>query len=54
MRDKNALMGALAGAEYIIHMASIAGVDTVMNNPVLTMQVSMPGTMNVLRSLRAR
>ena len=48
VRDKNALMGALAGAEYIIHMASIAGVDTVMNNPVLTMQVSMLGTMNVL------
>ncbi|HAN32467.1 MAG TPA: epimerase [Myxococcales bacterium] len=48
VRDKGALMGALAGAQHIIHMASIAGVDTVMNNPVLTMQVSMLGTMNVL------
>ncbi|MCO4761520.1 MAG: NAD-dependent epimerase/dehydratase family protein [Myxococcales bacterium] len=48
VRDKDALLGALAGADHIIHMASIAGVDTVMNNPVLTMQVSMQGTMNVL------
>ncbi len=48
VRDKGALSGALAGAEHIVHMASIAGVDTVMNNPVLTMQVSMQGTMNVL------
>ena len=48
VRDKNGMAGALAGADRIVHMASIAGVDTVMNNPVLTMQVSMQGTMNVL------
>lgn len=48
VRDERALSAALAGARYIVHMASIAGVDTVMNNPVLTMQVSMLGTMNVL------
>lgn len=48
VRDKNALYGALAGVDHIVHMASIAGVDTVMKNPVLTMQVSLLGTMNVL------
>lgn len=48
VRDKDALLAALAGADRIVHMASIAGVDTVMNNPVLTMQVSMQGTFNVL------
>lgn len=48
VRDKNALYGALAGADHIVHMASIAGVDTVMKNPVLTMEVSLLGTMNVL------
>jgi nucleoside-diphosphate-sugar epimerase len=31
-------------------MASIAGVDTVLKNPVLTMQVSLLGTMNVLEA----
>lgn len=48
VRDKDALYGALAGAHHIVHMASIAGVDTVMRNPVLTMDVSLRGTMNVL------
>lgn len=48
VRDKPALAAALSGAHYIVHMASIAGVDTVMKMPVLTMQVSLHGTMNVL------
>ena len=47
--DEAAVGQALEGAQYILHMASIAGVDTVMNNPVLTMLVSMQGTMNVLK-----
>ncbi len=49
VRDEAAVARALDGAKYILHMASIAGVDTVMNNPVLTMLVSMQGTMNVLK-----
>ena len=48
--DEAALARAFAGANYIIHMASIAGVDTVMNNPVLTMKVCLQGTMNVLEA----
>jgi nucleoside-diphosphate-sugar epimerase len=51
--DKDALMGAMSGADVIIHMASIAGVDTVMQNPVKTMMVSMQGTMNVLEIAHA-
>ena len=31
-------------------MASIAGVDTVLKNPVMTMEISLEGTMNVLRA----
>jgi nucleoside-diphosphate-sugar epimerase len=31
-------------------MASIAGVDTVLKNPVTTMEISLEGTMNVLRA----
>jgi nucleoside-diphosphate-sugar epimerase len=36
--------------DSVIHLASIAGVDTVLKNPVLTMRVSMLGTMNVLEA----
>jgi nucleoside-diphosphate-sugar epimerase len=33
-----------------VHLASIAGVDTVMRNPVLTMRISLLGTANVLEA----
>ncbi len=48
VRDLAAVRAALEGAHHVIHMASIAGVDTVMKMPVVTMQVSLQGTMNVL------
>jgi nucleoside-diphosphate-sugar epimerase len=51
--DKSAMATALSGAHHIIHMASIAGVDTVMKMPVKTMQVSLQGTMNVLEVAEA-
>lgn len=50
VRDYDAVRAATEGMDYVVHMASIAGVDTVMNNPVLTMDVSLVGTMNVLRA----
>jgi nucleoside-diphosphate-sugar epimerase len=34
-------------------MASIAGVDTVLKNPVVTMEVSLEGTLNALRAAHA-
>jgi nucleoside-diphosphate-sugar epimerase len=39
---------AIKGSTHVVHMASIAGVDTVMKNPVTTMKVSILGTINVL------
>lgn len=50
VRDLPALEQASRGATHIVHMASIAGVDTVLRNPVLTMEVSIEGTMNALRA----
>ncbi len=50
VRDRAAVEAAMKGADYVIHMASIAGVDTVLKNPVLTMEISLEGTMNVLRA----
>jgi len=48
--DKEAVRQAASGCHVIFHMASIAGVDTVMRNPVLTMKVALQGTMNVLEA----
>lgn len=53
VRDFKALQEAFEGVDYVVHMASIAGVDTVLQNPVLTMEVSLEGTMNALRAARA-
>lgn len=50
VRDAAALRKATEGAQYVVHMASIAGVDTVLKNPVLTMEVGLEGTINALRA----
>jgi len=52
VRDAAAVEAAAAGAALVVHLASIAGVDTVMRNPVLTMEVSLIGTYNVLEACR--
>ncbi|MGB0645756.1 MAG: NAD-dependent epimerase/dehydratase family protein [Bradymonadia bacterium] len=46
--DETAVKAAVQPCDMVIHMASIAGVDTVMKNPTLTMRVSLQGTFNVL------
>lgn len=48
--DGECVRRAMEGCDAVVHMASIAGVDTVMKNPVLTMRVAMVGTMNVLEA----
>ncbi len=50
VRDAATVERAVAGVDYVVHMASIAGVDTVLKNPVTTMEVSIEGTINVLRA----
>ncbi|MEM9072105.1 MAG: NAD-dependent epimerase/dehydratase family protein [Myxococcota bacterium] len=52
--DPEAVANAVDGCDYIVHMASIAGVDTVLQNPVPTMEISLLGTMNVLRAALAK
>ncbi len=53
VRDAEVVREACRGVDYVVHMASIAGVDTVMKHPVTTMEVSIEGTMNVLRASQA-
>lgn len=45
---------AMDGCSLVVHLAAIAGVDTVMSMPVKTMTVSMLGTYNVLEAARAQ
>jgi nucleoside-diphosphate-sugar epimerase len=51
--DAEALRRAVEGCDAVVHLASIAGVDTVLKNPVLTMKVSMLGTLNALEAALA-
>lgn len=48
--DAAALTEAMQGADTVIHAAAIAGIDTVIKDPVLTMRVNMIGTANVLQA----
>lgn len=48
--DSEAMKGAMAGCDAVVHMASIAGVDTVRRMPVQTMRVALQGTFNALDS----
>ncbi len=46
------LTESMAGATTVIHAAGIAGIDTVIKNPVKTMKVNMLGTANALEAAR--
>jgi UDP-glucose 4-epimerase len=51
--DADAVRETLAGATHIVHLAAIAGVDTVLESPVRTMRVNLIGTYNVLEAAHA-
>lgn len=46
--DADAVTRHMKGADIVVHAAGIAGIDTVIRDPVRTMQVNMVGTANVL------
>lgn len=46
--DRDALRRAADGANIMIHMAAIAGVDAVLKSPVHTMRVNLLGTANAV------
>jgi UDP-glucose 4-epimerase len=50
--DFASLRDAMRGADVVIHAAGIAGIDTVIKDPVKTMQVNMLGTANALEAAR--
>jgi nucleoside-diphosphate-sugar epimerase len=54
VRDLNVVRKAVDGIDYVLHMAAVAGVQTVVNNPVRTFHVNLIGTHNVLSALMRR
>ena len=50
--DFDLMCSSMKGAEVVIHAAGIAGIDTVIKNPVSTMRVNMIGTANALEAAR--
>jgi UDP-glucose 4-epimerase len=50
--DFDLLCSSMKGADIVVHAAGIAGIDTVIKNPVLTMRVNMLGTSNALEAAR--
>jgi nucleoside-diphosphate-sugar epimerase len=50
--DPDAAHAAAEGCEIIVHLAAIAGVDTVLRMPVETMKVAILGTYNMLEAAR--
>lgn len=50
--DLPAMTEAMKGCDTVIHAAGIAGIDTVVKNPVKTMQVNMIGTANMLEAAK--
>ena len=51
--DAGAVRSAMRDCDLVVHLAAIAGVDTVLQMPVTTMQVNIIGTYNVLEAARA-
>ncbi len=51
--DPDALGAVTRDATHIVHMAAIAGVDSVLKSPVRTMRVNLLGTANVLEAAAA-
>jgi len=50
--DYDFLKESMKGADIVVHAAGIAGIDTVIKDPVKTMRVNMIGTSNALEAAR--
>ena len=50
--DYEFLKESMKGADIVVHAAGIAGIDTVIKDPVKTMRVNMIGTSNALEAAR--
>ncbi|MBN1815101.1 MAG: NAD-dependent epimerase/dehydratase family protein [Anaerolineae bacterium] len=46
--DLSQLQRAIEGCQIVVHLAAIAGIDTVIKKPIITMNVNLMGTKNTL------
>jgi UDP-glucose 4-epimerase len=51
--DYPAIKAAMDGAQYVVHCAAIAGIDTVIKRPTETMRINMIGTANALEAAKS-
>ena len=51
--NSESLKRAAKGNDIIIHLAAVAGIDTVIKSPTRTMEVNMLGTHNALKAAKA-
>ena len=52
--DLDHLKSVIGQSDYIIHLAAIAGVDTVREMPVETLKINFLGTLNILEAAREK
>lgn len=52
--DQDAIARAMTDCDYVLHLAAIAGVDSVALKPALTMDVNLLGTRTVMEAARER
>lgn len=50
--DFDSLKAAMVGADLVVHAAAIAGIESTVRNPVVTMRVNMIGAANALEAAR--
>ena len=50
--DFEKLKETMNGSNIVIHLAAVAGIDTVIKNPIRTMTVNMIGSHNLLESAK--
>jgi len=48
--DRDAIRTAMHGADVVVHCAAVAGIDTVIREPVTTMRINLVGSANVLEA----
>ncbi len=54
IRDVHALTEALEGVDYVFHLAALCSVFDSINYPILTNDINVTGTLNVLEASRQR
>ncbi len=52
--DAASVEGSIGDSDIIVHLAAIAGVDTVLSMPVRTMEVALIGSYNMLKACAGR